>query len=78
LLGSLHSIDLAFLPIGDNYTMGPHDAVIAAQFLQAKMVVPMHYNTFPIIKQDPKAFIESLASEGIEGMVMEPGQNLEM
>ncbi len=78
LLGKLHSIDLAFLPIGGNYTMGPRDAVIAATFLQAKMVVPMHYNTFPIINQDPKAFIESLASEGIEGIVMEPGQSHEL
>ncbi|SDO29010.1 L-ascorbate metabolism protein UlaG, beta-lactamase superfamily [Paenibacillus sp. yr247] len=76
LLGKLNAIDLAFLPIGDNYTMGPRDAVIAAKFLQAKMVIPMHYNTFPIIKQDPHAFVESLASEGIKGIVMEPGQNL--
>ncbi|MDF2651651.1 MAG: metal-dependent hydrolase [Paenibacillus sp.] len=76
LLGKLNAIDLAFLPIGDNYTMGPRDAVIAAQFLQAKMVVPMHYNTFPLIKQDPKAFVDSLASEGIKGVVIEPGQSL--
>ncbi|MDQ0916544.1 metal-dependent hydrolase [Paenibacillus sp. V4I5] len=76
LLGKLNAIDLAFLPIGDNYTMGPHDAVTAAQFLQAKMVVPMHYNTFPLIKQDPKAFVDSLASEGIKGVVIEPGQSL--
>ena len=76
LLGKLNTIDLAFLPIGDNYTMGPRDAVIAAQFLQAKMVVPMHYNTFPLIKQDPKAFVDSLASEGIKGVVIEPGQSL--
>jgi L-ascorbate metabolism protein UlaG (beta-lactamase superfamily) len=78
LLGKLHKIDLAFLPIGDNYTMGPQDAVIAAQFLQAKLVVPMHYNTFPALKQDPQAFIENLASEGIKGIVMDPGQNLEI
>lgn len=76
LLGKLNVIDLAFLPIGDNYTMGPRDAVIAAQFLQAKMVVPMHYNTFPLIKQDPKAFVDNLASEGIKGVVIEPGQSL--
>jgi L-ascorbate metabolism protein UlaG (beta-lactamase superfamily) len=77
LLGKLHDIDLAFLPIGGNYTMGPRDAVLAAQFLQAKKVVPMHYNTFPLIKQDPQAFVDSLAREGIEGLVMEPGQTLE-
>lgn len=77
LLGKRNNIDLAFLPIGDNYTMGPSDAVIAAQFLQAKMVIPMHYNTFPLIEQDPHAFVESLAAEGIKGYIMEPGQNLD-
>ncbi|OPH57186.1 metal-dependent hydrolase [Paenibacillus ferrarius] len=77
LIGNLHNIDLAFLPIGDNFTMGPSDAVIAARFLQAKMVIPMHYDTFPIIEQDPHAFVQSLSSEGIKGQVMEPGQSLE-
>ncbi|MDD9265617.1 metal-dependent hydrolase [Paenibacillus sp. GCM10023248] len=76
LIGKLNNIDLAFLPIGSNYTMGPRDAVIAAQFLQAKTVVPMHYNTFPVIKQDPHAFVESLSAEGIKGLVMEPGQRI--
>lgn len=78
LIGRLNSIDLAFLPIGGNYTMGPRDAVIAAQFLKAKRVVPMHYNTFPIIQQDPFAFVESLEAEGIEGIVLAPGQQLEL
>ncbi|OCT12025.1 metal-dependent hydrolase [Paenibacillus pectinilyticus] len=78
LIGKLNKIDLAFLPIGDNFTMGPEDAVIAAQYLQAKTVVPMHYNTFPVIKQDPNAFVASLAAEGITGLVMAPGQNIEL
>lgn len=76
LIGKLNDIDLAFLPIGDNYTMGPRDAVIAAQYLQAKTVIPMHYNTFPVIEQNPHAFVESLTAEGIKGLVLEPGQNL--
>ncbi|CCQ24165.1 UPF0173 metal-dependent hydrolase LMHCC_0991 [Listeria monocytogenes N53-1] len=54
LIGELNPLDVAFLPIGDNFTMGPEDAAIAARFLQAKLVVPMHYNTFPLIAQDPK------------------------
>lgn len=78
LIGKLNEIDLAFLPIGDNYTMGPDDAVIAAEYLKAKTVVPMHYNSFPILKQDPEAFVASLAKEGIRGIVMEPGQQLEL
>ena len=73
LIGKLNEIDLAFLPIGDNYTMGPDDAVIAAEYLKAKTVVPMHYNTFPVIEQDPNAFVESLAEEGIEGLVITQG-----
>lgn len=62
LLGELHTIDYAFLPIGDNYTMGPEDAALAAQWLQAKKVTPIHYNTFPLIAQDPQAFFKLLAS----------------
>ncbi|NOV00729.1 metal-dependent hydrolase [Paenibacillus planticolens] len=76
LIGKLNEIDLAFLPIGDNYTMGPRDAVIAAQFLQAKTVIPMHYNTFPVIEQNPHAYVEGLAAEGIKGLVLEPGQHI--
>lgn len=60
LIGELNHIDLAFLPIGDNFTMGPEDAKLAAEWLRAKQVVPVHYNTFPVIEQDPDAFAESL------------------
>ncbi|MBO8163686.1 MAG: metal-dependent hydrolase [Brevibacillus sp.] len=74
LIGELNSIDLAFLPIGDNFTMGPEDAVLAAQFLKAKQVVPIHYNTFPLLKQDGQAFVERLAKVGIEGRVLAPGE----
>ncbi|MDQ0224606.1 metal-dependent hydrolase [Bacillus sp. 7586-K] len=60
LIGERHSIDVAFLPIGDNLTMGPDDAVDAALWLKAKQVVPIHYNTMSIIKQDPVAFTDKL------------------
>ncbi|KRF05954.1 metal-dependent hydrolase [Paenibacillus sp. Soil766] len=76
LIGKMNEIDLAFLPIGDNYTMGPEDAVIAARYLKAQTVVPMHYNTFPVIEQDPDAFVASLEEEGIKGLVMTPGQQI--
>lgn len=76
LIGKMNDIDLAFLPIGDNYTMGPNDAVIAAKYLKADTVVPMHYNTFPVIEQDPNAFVASLEEEGIKGVVMTPGQQI--
>ena len=54
-------VDLAFLPIGDYFTMGPEDAVRAASFVKAKHVLPIHYNTFPQIKQDAAAYINKLA-----------------
>ena len=56
LIGERHPIDLAFFPIGDNFTMGPEDAALAAKFLKAKIVVPIHFDTFPPIKQDPNEF----------------------
>jgi L-ascorbate metabolism protein UlaG (beta-lactamase superfamily) len=76
LIGERHPIDLAFLPIGDNFTMGPEDAALAAKFLQAKQVVPIHYNTFPVIKQDPNRFIELLESGN--GLVMAAGDEIEL
>jgi L-ascorbate metabolism protein UlaG (beta-lactamase superfamily) len=75
LIGERHPIDLAFLPIGDNYTMGPEDAALAAKFLQAKQVVPIHYNTFPVIKQDPEKFLD-LLEEG-NGLIMEAGDEID-
>ncbi len=71
-----HEPDVAFLPIGDNFTMGPEDAAIAAEWVQAKLVVPIHYNTFPVIKQDPHQFVESLS--GIEGKVLKVGEGLDL
>ncbi|WP_077214234.1 metal-dependent hydrolase [Bacillus dakarensis] len=76
LIGERHPIDVAFLPIGDNYTMGPEDAAYAAQLLAAKTVVPIHYNTFPVIQQDPKKFV-SLLPEG-QGKVIEVGESIEL
>ncbi|MBI4196300.1 MAG: metal-dependent hydrolase, partial [Deltaproteobacteria bacterium] len=56
LIAEMHNIDVAILPIGDNYTMGPADAAKAVELLKPKLVIPMHYNTFPEIKQDPADF----------------------
>lgn len=75
LIGERNSIDLAFLPIGDLFTMGPEDAAVAAEWLRAKQVVPMHYNTFALIQQDGAAFVELLKSRGIEGRALRPGEH---
>lgn len=52
------NIDVALLPIGGNYTMDIDDAIIATEFIEPKIVIPMHYDTFPVIKADPNEFKE--------------------
>lgn len=76
LIGERHPIDIAFLPIGDNFTMGPEDAAFAAKLLNAKTVVPIHFNTFPVIKQDPYQFIDMLDNKN--GKVLAPGEAIEI
>ena len=56
-------LDLAAIPIGDNYTMGPNDALRAVKLLQPKVVVPIHYNTFPLIQQDVNAWKKRVEAE---------------
>ncbi|KMJ57032.1 metal-dependent hydrolase [Bacillus sp. LL01] len=76
MIGELNDIDVAFLPIGDNFTMGPDDAVLAAKWLGACTVVPIHFNTFPVIEQDPRKFVSKLP-EGV-GKVLEAGEAIEL
>lgn len=70
-------LDLAMLPIGDNYTMGPDDALRAVRLLQPLRVVPIHYNTFDVIRQDPLAWAERVRAEtSTEAIVLQPGASL--
>lgn len=81
LLGELYNIDLACLPIGDCYTMGPAHAIKAAEFLKAKKVLPLHYNTFPPIMQDGAKFVTDLKTQSagrIDVIPLKPGQSLEL
>lgn len=78
LIGELNEIDLAFLPIGDNFTMGPDDALLAAEWVRARRVVPIHFNTFPVIEQDAEQFVKRLKEKGIEGTYMQPGETIEL
>lgn len=72
-------IDLAFLPIGDNYTMGPDDALEAVKILNPKRVVPCHYNTWPPIEQDPAAWAERVNEQtDTECIVLGSGQTIEL
>lgn len=70
-------LDLAMLPIGGNYTMGPEDALKAVKMLKPKMVVPIHYDTFDNIKQDAQQWAEHVASE-TDSIVrlLKPGDSL--
>lgn len=76
MIGERHKIDVAALPIGDNYTMGPDDALTAAEWLQAPKVIPVHYDTFPVIKQDASAFAQACGDIGIHCIVMNSGDQI--
>ncbi|PKM47191.1 MAG: metal-dependent hydrolase [Firmicutes bacterium HGW-Firmicutes-8] len=79
LIGRLHPIDLAILPIGDNYTMGPEDALEAVKMLKPRYVIPTHYNTWDIITQDPDKFKSAVEDEtGIQVAVLNPGDTFEL
>lgn len=79
LIGELYRPDVALLPIGDFYTMGPREAAVAARMLGVKHVIPMHYGTFPILVGTPAALRESLQAIGldqVEAIEMTPGQTI--
>lgn len=79
LLPQLDAFDYAVLPIGGNFTMDPKDAAIAAKFLQAKYVIPVHYNTWPPITQDVDAYkadVEATTSSKV--LIVKPGETIEL
>ncbi|EZH66734.1 metal-dependent hydrolase [Bacillaceae bacterium JMAK1] len=76
LIAERHDLEVALLPIGDNFTMGPEDAKIAAEWLHAELVIPIHYNTFPLIEQDGDAFVDSIAP--LKGNALKPGESTEV
>ena len=78
LIGEMHTIDLAMLPIGDNYTMGVDDAVKAVEFLNCRAATPMHFGTFPVIDTDPNEFKRKVESIGKKGIVIPFGESIEI
>lgn len=78
MIGERENIDVAFIPIGDHYTMGPDDALQAAEWYGAKLVVPVHYNSFPPIRQDAEQFVRRLEAQGQKGNVLAPGESFEI
>lgn len=76
LIAERNPVDVALLPIGGHYTMDRHDAVVAAEFIGAKTVIPMHYDTFPAIETDAEAFkaeVESKTSSQV--VLLNPGES---
>lgn len=76
LIGQLYRPDVALLPIGSLYTMGPSEAAVAASLIRPKVVIPMHYNTFDAIKQDPMEFVRLVKAKakGVKVVVLNPGE----
>ncbi len=78
LIGQLNPIDYLLVPIGDNFTMGIDDAVMACSFVNPKCAIPMHYNTFDVINADPEVFRQKLEDKGINCKVLEFGQEINL
>lgn len=76
LIGELNKIDVALLPIGDNFTMGIEDAALAVEFLRAGLAIPMHFNTFELIRQDPQKFVEKVQQGGGRARALAPGESV--
>lgn len=76
LIGELHAIDIAAIPIGDHFTMGPTEALLAAKWTRAKHIIPIHFNTFPPIRQNGDAFVTQLEQQNQQGHELAPGQSI--
>jgi len=69
-------VDVALLPIGDNFTMGPEDAARAVEMIEPEVVIPIHYDSFEVIQQDPEHF-RALVGDSAEVVVLDPGDTHE-
>ncbi|MHB1439252.1 MAG: metal-dependent hydrolase [Cuniculiplasma sp.] len=79
LIGKMYKPEIALLPIGGHYTMSPAEAARAVEMIHPKVAIPMHYNTFPPIQQNPEVF-KNLVESGSQTKVhvMNVGQNLDL
>lgn len=79
LIGELYEPELALLPIGDKFTMGIKEATKAVELVQPKIVIPMHYSTFDVIKQDPEEFKRAVeAKVDTKVIIMKPGESIKL
>ncbi|HZU22884.1 MAG TPA: MBL fold metallo-hydrolase, partial [Terriglobales bacterium] len=76
LIRELYAPEIVMLPIGDHFTMGPREAAHACKLLQPKIVVPMHFGTFPVLTGTPDALRKLIANTSIEVLEMKPGETI--
>lgn len=77
----IYEPEVVLVPIGDHYTMDPQQAAMAIEWLQPKVAVPMHYNTWDVIKQDPALFseyVEGLVKDEVKVLIMKPGETTDL
>jgi L-ascorbate metabolism protein UlaG (beta-lactamase superfamily) len=77
LIGELYAPAIAFLPVGDRFTMGPTEAAKACELLGVRQVVPMHWGTFPLLTGTPAALKQLVASRGVQVLELKPGETTE-
>ncbi len=77
LIGELYQPEIALLPIGDHYVMGPREAAKACQLIKAKKIIPMHYGTFPLLRGSVEALLEELKRYPFQPEIipLKPGQS---
>lgn len=78
LIAEMNPIDVALIPIGDNFTMGLEDAAKAVEFLKPQLALPMHYKTFDVIEADPQVFVELCKGCGTRAMVLDYGKSIDI
>jgi len=80
LIGEIYKPEVALLPIGGYYTMGPKEAAIATSLLKPKIVIPMHYKTFPVLEQNADKFVDEVKkiTPEVKVVVLKPGEKFEI
>ena len=77
VIGHIYNPKIAMLPIGDRYTMGPFEAAIAAEWVNPDVIIPMHYNTYPAIEQNPLEYSDLVhkSNKDVDVVILEPGDS---
>ncbi|MCB4203904.1 metal-dependent hydrolase [Deferribacterales bacterium Es71-Z0220] len=78
LIGDLYNIDIALLPIGGHFTMDTKDALCAIDMLRPKLVIPMHFNTWPVINADVDSFLKESENKGVKGVCLDVDESIEI